>query len=155
MSHRLSLVLMIAPAMLSAQSTPRTIAPNMSRAQVVAALGQPATTRIVGERAYLFYVNSCGRRCGMNDLVVLQRDSVVDAIFRAPQRRYSGTSSSPASLSPAVARRMRPAAKKADSAAAPATRPMRPGPPSDTRPSIPVSPPLVRPAPSSPAVRTP
>src|SRR3954454_13341802 len=79
----LLLALLCAPAACLSQDQAHTIAPGMSESQVVQALGKPATRRAVGERTYLFYVNSCGRRCGMNDLVVLARDSVVDAIFRS------------------------------------------------------------------------
>jgi hypothetical protein len=85
-----------------------TVSPGMSHAQVVAALGEPATSRTASEYTYLFYKNDCGRTCGMNDLVVLRRDSVVDAIFRSPARHYTGTSSSPTEDAPEVAR-VRPA----------------------------------------------
>src|SRR5437764_8734963 len=81
---------------LSAQGT---ISPGMSRAKVVASLGAPTTQRSVAEFRYLFYQNACGRACGMNDLVILRNDSVVDAIFRSPSRHYTGTSSSPAPIS--------------------------------------------------------
>ncbi len=110
----------------------------MTKAQVTAALGQPATLRTVSEFTYMFYQNSCGRRCGMNDLVILQGDSVVDAIFRSPSRRYSGTSSSPAPIPPSVAAKQKPSA-----AGQPVQ--MKPGPANDTRPSIPVNPPKVQP----------
>ena len=39
----------------------------------------------------------------MNDLVVLDNDKVVDAIFRDPNRHYTGKSSSPMALTPAEA----------------------------------------------------
>jgi hypothetical protein len=78
----------------------------MSHVQVVSALGEPATSRTKDEYTYLFYQNACGKECGMNDLVVLLRDSVVDAIFRSPNRHYTGTSSSPTEATPVrVARR--------------------------------------------------
>ena len=80
------LALMLYSAPLLAQAAAHTISPGMSKAQVVAALGQPATARTVGEDTYLFYINACGRKCGMNDLVVLHADSVADAIFRSPGR---------------------------------------------------------------------
>ena len=68
----------------------------MTRAQVVAALGAPHLERTVAEFRYLFYQNACGKACGMNDLVILSSDQVVDAIFRSPSRHYTGKSSSPA-----------------------------------------------------------
>lgn len=80
-----------APAALAAQS----IDPGMSRAQVLERLGRPTGERAAGAFAYLFYRNGCERECGTPDLVVLQDDRVVDAIFRSSTRSYTGTSSSP------------------------------------------------------------
>jgi hypothetical protein len=74
---------------------PVQIDPGMTRAQVVERLGNPATERSSNGFTYLFFINGCERTCGMNDLVTLRGDSVVDAIFRAPQRTYSGRSTSP------------------------------------------------------------
>ena len=79
----------------------------------------------------------------MNDLVVLARDSVVDAIFRSPDRHYTGTSSSPESVS----------AKKA-AKSTPSSAPVRmkpPAKPNDASPSIPVHKPVMKPTPDSPA----
>jgi hypothetical protein len=139
----LVLALLCVPAACLAQDKEKTVSPGMSEAQVVQALGKPATRRAVGERTYLFYANSCGRSCGMNDLVVLARDSVVDAIFRSPERHYTGTSSSPGSVSPRKAAR-----------ATPSTTPMRMKPPekaNDASPSIPVAKPVIKPAADAPA----
>ncbi len=72
------------------------IEPGMTRAQVIERLGRPATERSSGGFTYLFFINGCERTCGMNDLVTLQGDSVIDAIFRSPQREYTGRSTSPA-----------------------------------------------------------
>lgn len=158
MRGSLMLALVLASSPLVAQTATRTVSPGMSKAQVVAALGEPATSRTASDFTYMFYLNACGKRCGMNDLVVLQRDSVVDAIFRAPNRRYTGTSSSPAAISPAAAAKMKPTAAGQPMSTDPVSRPpaMRPGPPNDTRPSIPfndgtasVAP--ARPAPTAPA----
>ena len=71
------------------------IDPGMTRTQVIELLGRPATERSSNGFTYLFYINGCERTCGMNDLVTLRGDSVIDAIFRAPHREYSGRSSSP------------------------------------------------------------
>jgi hypothetical protein len=145
----LLLALLCSPAALAAQSRTRTVAPGMSRAQVVAALGAPTTARSASDYEYLFYRNECGRRCGMNDLVVLRKDSVVDAIFRSKDRVYTGTSSSPAPVPASVA-----ASRKPSSAGAP-TR-MKPAPANDVRPSIPLDQPATRPAPSpTPAKKIP
>ncbi len=143
MRKLLVLALFCAPAACLSQASEKTVSPGMSEAQVTQALGEPATRRAVGERTYLFYANSCGRKCGMNDLVILARDSVVDAIFRSPNRHYTGTSSSPGPVSP-----------KTGSKSAPNSAPMRMKPPAkanDATPSIPVAKPVIKPAPDSPA----
>ena len=136
-----------------AQSAARTVSPGMSKTQVIAALGQPATSRSVGEDTYLFYLNACGKRCGMNDLVVLHADSVSDAIFRSPDRHYTGKSSSPSSIPPRVAARQKAPSPehmkmRTDSSRAAPTR-MKPAPANDVRPSIPVNRPVIRPAPDT------
>ncbi len=145
---------------LTAQSGARTVAPGMSKAQVIASLGQPITSRTVGEDTYLFYVNACGKKCGINDLVILHADSVADAIFRAPDRHYTGKSSSPAAISPRAASRERPTPpepmKMRPDSSTKAPKRMKPAPANDIRPSIPVNPPTLRPAPTiKPASKTP
>jgi hypothetical protein len=157
------LALLCLPAALHAQQGDLTIAPGMTRAQVVAALGAPATQRTAGEFTYMFYPNSCGRACGMNDLVILKSDSVSDAIFRSPYRHYTGTSSSPEEARPEVApRAARPPSrpmtirKDAAPAATPApktetaapTRMKPPAKPNDATPSIPVEKTPLQPAPT-------
>ena len=72
-----------------------TIDPGMTRAQVIERLGKPATIRNYQGSTYLLYSNKCGKACGMQDLVILDHDVVVDAVFRSPNRHYTGTSSSP------------------------------------------------------------
>ena len=142
-------------ALLSAQS-PATISPGMSRAKVVAALGAPSTERTVAEFRYLFYRNSCGARCGMNDLVILKNDSVVDAIFRSPARRYTGVGSSPAPVSARDAAARAPSAGAPSSSSGGRTRMSPPAQPNDGRPSIPRNPPTLGPAPTpQPSPRTP
>ena len=155
--------LLCIPAAALSQATEHTISPGMSRAQVVAALGAPATQRTASEFTYMFYPNTCGRECGMNDLVILKHDSVSDAIFRSPNRHYTGTSSSPEQVTPAVApRRPRPAATpmttrdttaKPKATAAPAkaaasTQLKPPAKANDTKPSIPAN---TKPMPAAPA----
>ena len=150
----LVLALMLSTPPLLAQTAAHPISPGMTKARVIAALGEPATARTVGDDSYLFYINACGRTCGMNDLVVLHADSVADAIFRSPDRHYTGKSSSPIAISPRAAARAKPAAAgeprkvKPDTGATKPTR-MKPGPANDTRPSIPVNPPTVKPAPAT------
>jgi len=90
---------------------PPTIDPGMTQSQVVAKLGEPMSTRTYDGHTYLLYKNGCERSCGMSDLVVLDSDKVVDAIFRSNARRYSGTSSSPRMI--LAADLQQPAAKPA------------------------------------------
>jgi hypothetical protein len=164
MRHLIAIALLSTPAALLSQQSENTISPGMTRAQVESALGAPATLRTVSEFSYLFYPNACGRSCGMNDLVILRRDSVVDAIFRSPNRHYTGQSSSPQEARPQVSGRKAASAAKpltvrkdASSAAAkPATGTMKPPAEAhDIRPSIPVNPPVVKPGPSTTPAKTP
>ena len=83
-----------------AEAQVATIDPGMTRAEVVEILGRPVGERTVGQYMYLFYRNNCEIRCGMQDLVILQNDLVVDAIFRSSRRSYSGASSSPNGITP-------------------------------------------------------
>jgi hypothetical protein len=71
------------------------IDPGMSKSQVVERLGKPWAERSSGAFTYLFYSNGREEAVGMSDLVILQSDAVVDAIFRSPSRQYTGKSSSP------------------------------------------------------------
>jgi hypothetical protein len=141
------LLAIIVPAVLGAQSHASSVSPGMSRARVVAALGAPSTERTVGEFKYLFYANACGKHCGMNDLVILRRDSVVDAIFRSNARHYTGTSSSPMAISEKDAVE-RGAPKPPPRPTKGTTRMTPPLTPNDAKPSIPTHPPTVAPAPS-------
>jgi hypothetical protein len=88
----------------AAQGSP-TIDPGMTRAQVVAKLGEPLSVRSYAGHTYLLYKNGCEKKCGMNDLVVLDSGKVIDAVFRSRARHYSGTSSSPRMISAVDAKR--------------------------------------------------
>ncbi len=112
----------------------KSVDPGMSEAKVVERLGQPDVSRTSGDLKYLFYHNNCIKQCGMDDVVILQKDSVVDAMFRSADRSYSGKSSSPKSIPAEVASRARrgahddtpvvqAGAPKTDSAAAPSASP--------------------------------
>lgn len=96
-----------APA-LAQQTPPVTIDSGMTRAQVIERLGTPGVERTRGTYTFLFYSNGRERSVGMNDLVVLNEDKVVDAIFRSSQRTYSGRSTSPRAIPPAEARKANP-----------------------------------------------
>jgi hypothetical protein len=131
----------------TAQS-PRSIDPGMTRAQVVERLGQPAAVRSSGGSTYLFYKNGCVRACGIDDVVILEGDGVVDAIFRSSERQYTGQSSSPRAVSAteaAHARRTVVQAGAPDTAAA-----ATPVPPADTAATRPpaVEAPVPSPVPS-------
>ena len=97
---RLILALSFVAATAHAQSGAGTIDPGMTRAQVIERLGKPATVRTYQGSTYLMYSNKCGKKCGMQDLVILEHDSVVDAVFRSPDRHFTGTSSSPEATAP-------------------------------------------------------
>ena len=97
-------ILMLSAAPLVAQ-TPATIDSGMTRDQVVAKLGEPLSVRSYDSRTYLLYKNGCEKKCGMNDLVVLDSGKVVDAVFRSADRKYSGTSSSPRMITQTEARK--------------------------------------------------
>ena len=77
------------------------VRPGMTAAQVTAAWGTPAGTRTHGEFTYLYFANHCQPACGVQDVVMLERGQVVDAIVRDPRHRYAGVSSSPADRTPA------------------------------------------------------
>jgi hypothetical protein len=83
---------------LSAQKV-ATIDPGMSRDDVVKSLGQPLSSKSYDGYTYMLYHNGCEKKCGMNDLVVLDSGKVVDAVFRSANRKYRGESSSPKMIS--------------------------------------------------------
>jgi hypothetical protein len=98
--HRWLLALSFVAATVHAQSGASTIDPGMTQAQVIERLGKPATVRTYQGSTYLMYSNKCGKKCGMQDIVILDHDVVVDAVFRSPDRHYTGTSSSPDATAP-------------------------------------------------------
>ncbi|MFI5310152.1 MAG: hypothetical protein ACHQQ3_02875 [Gemmatimonadales bacterium] len=100
--HLVTLLFLALPPALSAQAV---VDPGMSKAQVIAKLGPPAIQKSSGNSTYLYYKNGAERKVGMSDLVVLEGDKVVDAVFRSSARKYSGTSSSPAAIPAEVARK--------------------------------------------------
>jgi hypothetical protein len=77
----------------------------MSKTQVIEHLGQPSSVKTADTALYMFYPNGCLKTCGMNDVVILVHDKVVDAIFRDPNRKYTGESSSPTQITAAEARK--------------------------------------------------
>ena len=105
----------------AAKQAPSTIDSGMTRAQVVAKLGEPLSARSYEGHEYLLYKNGCEKKCGMNDLVVLDSGKVIDAVFRSSARHYSGTSSSPKMILAADAKHGAGAPVKVPDA--PATKP--------------------------------
>lgn len=99
------MVIALVAALTMQSQGPATIDSGMTREQVVAKLGEPLSTRSYDGHTYLLYRNGCEKKCGMNDLVVLDSNKVVDAVFRSANRKYSGTSSSPHMISAAEARK--------------------------------------------------
>src|SRR5437868_14876257 len=95
MRHLLTTAWLALAVHLAVQGQEKTVDPGMTKAQVVGALGAPISQRNSGSLTFLYYANGCEKTCGMQDLVILDHDAVVDAIFRAPARHYSGTSTSP------------------------------------------------------------
>ncbi len=106
---RIALLLAVLALPAGAQTAKLTIDPGMTREQVIATLGQPYTVKTSGSKTFYFYHNGCEKSCGMSDLVTLDSGRVIDAVFRAPNRAYSGKSSSPRMISPAEARKAKPA----------------------------------------------
>jgi hypothetical protein len=129
--------------------TPSTIDPGMTRAQVVAKLGEPLSAHSYDGHTYLLYKNGCEKKCGMNDLVVLDSGKVVDAVFRSSARHYSGTSSSPKMILAADAKRGAGAPMKVPDA--PAAKPDAPAKKPDAPAKKPDAPPKNPDAPRPPA----
>ena len=126
----LALALLCAAAAPSAAQAPKSIDPGMSEAKVVERLGAADATRTAGDFKYLFYHNGCIKQCGMDDVVILQKDSVVDAMFRSADRTYTGKSSSPRAIPADVAARTRPREREV-----PSGEVVQAGAPKDTTPA--------------------
>ena len=94
---------LVGPAALAQSPKSGTIDPGMTRDEVIARLGMPSGESNTGSFTYLFYDNGCAERCGMDDVVVLEKNIVTDAIFRSPKRVFTGVSSSPQELTPVAA----------------------------------------------------
>jgi len=88
-----------------APATPATtdsgiVRPGMREPQVLVAWGASSGSRVRGDYKYLFFANGCQPACGTQDVVILERGQVIDAIARDPRHRYDGISSSPAGRTP-------------------------------------------------------
>ncbi len=72
-----------------------TVQPGWAAEDVVSVWGDPVLERSVGDWTYMYFRNGCERACGTYDLVILERNQVVDAIVRGTGHTYAGVSSSP------------------------------------------------------------
>jgi hypothetical protein len=78
-----------------APAAAQTVRAGMTESQVRSTLGEPAATRRSDDGwSYLFYLNGCAVRCGSDDVVFLQGDRVVTAVFRTGRRRFAGPAAS-------------------------------------------------------------
>jgi hypothetical protein len=68
------------------------VKPGMTSDQVIAAWGQPSSTRVRGTFTYLSYPSDCMPGCGTQDVVILQDGKVVDAVARSKNHVYDGAS---------------------------------------------------------------
>lgn len=93
----LAAVLLVAVA--GSAAAQASIDPGMTKEQVIARLGKPASEHSKGTTTYLYYKNGQEKKMGMSDMVAIENDKVVDAVFRSSQRKYTGKSSSPAPVS--------------------------------------------------------
>ena len=91
---------LLAAAPLPAQDTTNAVRPGMSESDVADRWGQPVAVRRINDWTYLFFRNGQERELGYYDVVFLQGGQVVDAVVRAPEHVYLGTSSSPAGRVP-------------------------------------------------------
>jgi outer membrane protein assembly factor BamE (lipoprotein component of BamABCDE complex) len=94
-----AILLAAAAGSASAQASLASIDPGMTRDQVIAKLGKPASEHSSGSSTFLYYTNGQEKKMGMSDMVAIEDGKVVDAVFRSSARRYNGKSSSPAPVS--------------------------------------------------------
>jgi hypothetical protein len=99
----IALLFVLATAPLSAQTS---IAPGMTRQQVIDVLGRPASERHFGAHDYLLFDAGCARKCG-DDLVIIDHNAVVDAVIRSAGHTYTGTEA-PATLTVSGSQRPAP-----------------------------------------------
>jgi hypothetical protein len=97
-----ALLVVLVTGPLSAQS----IAPGMTRQQVIEVLGRPASERHFGAHDYLLFDAGCSRKCG-DDLVILDHNEVVDAVIRSAGHTYTGADA-PTTLSGTTTQRPAP-----------------------------------------------
>ncbi len=72
-----------------------TVQPGWSAEDVVSVWGNPVLERSASDWTYMYFRNGCERACGTYDVLILERNQVVDAIVRGTGHTYAGVSSSP------------------------------------------------------------
>jgi hypothetical protein len=72
-----------------------TVQPGWTAEDVVSVWGNPVLERSMGDWTYMYFRNGCEQACGTYDVLILQRNQVVDAIVRGRGHTYAGLSSSP------------------------------------------------------------
>ncbi|HEX8359607.1 MAG TPA: outer membrane protein assembly factor BamE [Longimicrobium sp.] len=90
MAEARMMVMLAAALVLGTPAAAQTISQGMTTAQVRSVLGDPVAVRTAGDWSYLYYLNGCAVRCGSDDVVFVQNDRVVAAVFRTARRRFSG-----------------------------------------------------------------
>lgn len=101
--RNLTLAAVLFVAVAGSAGAQASIDPGMTKEQVIAKLGKPASEHSKGSTTYLYYKNGQEKKMGMSDMVALENGKVVDAVFRSSQRKYTGKSSSPAPVSATTA----------------------------------------------------
>jgi outer membrane protein assembly factor BamE (lipoprotein component of BamABCDE complex) len=97
--RNMSIVALLVVAVAGSANAQASIDPGMTKEQVIAKLGKPASEHSSGTTTYLYYANGQEKTVGMSDMVAIENGKVVDAVFRSASRKYSGTSSSPKPIS--------------------------------------------------------
>jgi hypothetical protein len=97
--RRIAFVASLLVAVASSANAQASIDPGMTKDQVIAKLGKPASEHSSGTKTFLYYANGQEKTVGMSDMVAIEDGKVVDAVFRSSNRKYTGTSSSPKPIS--------------------------------------------------------
>jgi len=81
---------------------------GMTRDEVTRRLGFPVTESHFGSFTYLYYDAGCGKKCKDQDVVVLDKGIVSDAMFKSGKRVYTGTNPTLNGQTPAPTGRFSP-----------------------------------------------
>jgi len=97
--RRIAFVASLLVAVASSANAQASIDHGMTKDQVIAKLGKPASEHSSGTKTFLYYANGQEKTVGMSDMVAIEDGKVVDAVFRSSSRKYTGMSSSPKPIS--------------------------------------------------------